>query len=165
LERRAFPAARWSDTLKSSHDDVPAMCVAARLQRTRSMRTMHIRRADAMEGKPVAMEGVKGVTMRLLVGREHGAPTFSMRHFTVEPGGHTPRHSHNYEHEVLVLEGTGRVEHDGAFHALRHGDVLFIEPNKVHQFVNTGDAPFKFICLVPSSFDCGGGERAATPGS
>jgi len=111
------------------------------------------------------MEGVHGVTMRVMVGREHGAPTFSMRHFTVEPGGHTPRHSHNYEHEVYIVAGTGRVEHDGEFEHVRAGDVIFVQPNMVHQFVNDGGDPLQFLCLVPTSFDCGGGDRQTTPGS
>ena len=53
---------------------------------------MIIRRADEMEGRPVEMDGAADVSMRLMVGRDDGAPSFAMRHFTVEPGGHTPRH-------------------------------------------------------------------------
>lgn len=113
----------------------------------------------------MAMEGVKDVTMRMMVGAADGAPTFAMRHFTVEPGGHTPRHSHNYEHEVVVLSGTARVEHDGEFHDVSSGDILMIEPNRLHQFVNAGDTPFQFLCLVPTQFDCGGGSMERTPGS
>ena len=122
---------------------------------------MLVRRAEDMPGAAMQMEGVKGVTMRLMVGRSDGAPNFSMRHFTVDPGGHTPHHSHNYEHEVYVLGGDGRVEHDGEFRDVTAGDVMFIEPNRVHQFVNTGKQPFKFLCLVPCTFDCG----QPTPGS
>jgi quercetin dioxygenase-like cupin family protein len=118
-----------------------------------------------MNGQPVAMDGVKDVTMRLMVGRDDGAPTFSMRHFTVEPGGHTPRHEHNYEHEVYVVEGSGRTEYAGEMHDIRAGDVLFVEPNTVHQFVNTGTTPLKFLCLVPARYDCGGGRLEPTPGS
>lgn len=122
---------------------------------------MLIRRADEMPGQAMEMEGVKEVTMRLMVGRSDGAPNFAMRHFTVEPGGHTPRHSHNYEHEVFIVEGSGEVENDGTNHAVKAGDVLFVKPNVLHQFVNTGAAPLKFLCLVPVSFDCG----TPTPGS
>jgi quercetin dioxygenase-like cupin family protein len=125
---------------------------------------MLIRRAEQMEGQPVAMEGVRDVTMRLMIGRSDDAPNFAMRHFTVEPGGHTPRHAHNYEHEVYVVGGRGRAEHDGSTHEIRAGDVLFVEPNVTHQFVNDGPEPLTFLCLVPVSFDCGG-ETAATPGS
>ena len=122
---------------------------------------MLVRRADEMDGTPVDMEGAEGVSMRLMVGRTDGAPTFSMRHFTVEVGGCTPRHSHNYEHEVYVEGGAGRIEQDGDFRDLRGGDVVFVAPNVTHQFTNTGGEPFTFICLVPVSFDCG----TPTPGS
>ena len=124
---------------------------------------MLIRRPDETPGTPVDLDGVKDVEMRMMVGRADGAPNFSMRHFTVQPGGHTPHHSHNYEHEVVIVEGEGEVEYDGDVHPIRAGDVLFVEPNVTHQF-RTGGSTLKFMCLVPVSFDCGG-ERAPTPGS
>ena len=107
------------------------------------------------------MDGVKGVTMRMMVGRADSAPNFAIRHFTVEPGGHTPHHSHNYEHEVYIVEGEGQVEDNGEMHGIRAGDVLFVPHNAVHQFKNTGRQPLKFLCMVPVSFDCG----KPTPGS
>ncbi|MCH7546068.1 MAG: cupin domain-containing protein [Planctomycetes bacterium] len=126
---------------------------------------MLIRRADQISGVPMKMEGASGVEMRMMVGRDDGAPNFAMRHFTVEPGGHSPRHQHNYEHEVYVLEGDARVEHDGEIHDISAGDIVFIEPNVLHQFTNIGQSDFKFLCLVPVSFDCGSDEPARTPGS
>ncbi len=122
---------------------------------------MLIRRPEATPGQPMAMEGVKDVTMRMMVGRADGAPNFAMRHFTVEPGGHTPRHEHDYEHEVVILGGAARVEYDGEFHEVKAGDVLFIEPNRTHQFVQQGEAALQFLCLVPTTHDCG----TPTPGS
>ena len=122
---------------------------------------MLIRRAEEMDGAPMQMAGAEGVTMRMMIGRADDAPTFAMRHFTVEPGGHSPRHSHDYEHEVYVVAGSARIEHDGAFHDLKPGDALFVQPNVIHQFVNTGNVPFKFLCFVPITFDCG----KPTPGS
>lgn len=125
---------------------------------------MLIRRADEIDGRPVAMAGVRDVEMRMLVGRDDGAENFSMRHFTVAPGGHTPRHEHGYEHEVFVLAGQGRVEFDGETHPIRAGDALLVEPNRIHQFTNDSEDTLAFLCLVPSSFDCGG-EAVPTPGS
>ena len=122
---------------------------------------MLVRRAQELPGKAVEMDGASGVTMRMMVGRSDGAPNFAMRHFTVEPGGHTPRHSHDYEHEVYVVEGAGRAEQDGEFRDLKAGDVVYVTPNATHQFVNTSRSPFKFLCLVPVTFDCG----KPTPGS
>jgi quercetin dioxygenase-like cupin family protein len=122
---------------------------------------MLIRNAQEVQGKPVEMDGASAVTMRMMVGRADGAPNFAMRHFTVAPGGHTPRHSHDYEHEIYVVEGAGRVEHDGEFRDLKAGDVVYVRANATHQFVNPGTAPFTFLCLVPVTFDCG----RPTPGS
>lgn len=122
---------------------------------------MHVRRADQMEGQPVEMEGVRNVKMRLLLGRADGAPTFAMRHFEVAPGGYTPRHQHPYEHGIQILNGSGTVEVDGATHVLQPGDSLFIEPDSLHQFRADRGESLEFICMVPTTFDCG----KPTPGS
>ena len=109
------------------------------------------RRADEMPGIPMQMEGAKDIQMRLMVGRADGAPTFAMRHFTVAPGGHSPHHSHDYEHEVFVIEGEGTIRENEKLHPIKAGDVLYVCPNEIHQFKNTGDTPLKFLCLIPNS--------------
>jgi quercetin dioxygenase-like cupin family protein len=118
-------------------------------------------RPDPARAEPLSMDGVKGTRMEMLVGRAHGAPSFSMRHFVVEPGGHTPHHQHDYEHEVVILEGEADVLFDSATHRARAGDVLFIPANHMHQFRNAGQEAMRFLCMVPTTFDCG----KPTPGS
>jgi quercetin dioxygenase-like cupin family protein len=103
--------------------------------------------------QPVEMAGAAGCQVRWLVGREHGAPNFAMRQFEVEPGGHTPRHHHPYEHEVFVLEGNGEAFEGETPHPIRAGDVILVKPDEVHQFRNTGKGPLKFLCLIPNSAD------------
>jgi len=34
---------------------------------------------------------------------------------------------------------------------LSSGDVVYVAPNDVHQFRNTGDSPMRFLCLIPNS--------------
>mgnify|MGYP005831801223 CR=1 FL=1 len=102
----------------------------------------------------VAMEGAAGCRVRCLIGPDDAAPSFSMRRFEVEPGGHTPRHRHAYEHEVFVLQGEGVVvEADTALgdrqHPIRPGTVVFVPPNRTHQFRNTGSGVLAFLCLIP----------------
>jgi quercetin dioxygenase-like cupin family protein len=97
------------------------------------------------------MEGSSKCTVRWLVGEADGAPTFAMRQFEVAPGGYTPRHFHDYEHEVFVLEGNGVVIEDTVEHPLAAGDVILVKPNEIHQFRNTGQSPMKFLCLIPNS--------------
>ena len=110
---------------------------------------MLIRRAEEMDGNPVALEGVKDVSMRLLVGRDDGARTFAMRHFTVEPGGHTPHHQHDWEHEIFILEGEGMLRSGDHQEPFKPGDFALIKPMEWHQVMNTTDKPVKIICLVP----------------
>jgi quercetin dioxygenase-like cupin family protein len=112
--------------------------------------------------KPVEMPGVRGAMMAVMVGRGDGAPNFALRHFTVAPGGNTPRHSHDYEHEVFVVEGEGTVMVDGEERAIRAGDVIFVPADKEHQFKATGaGVGLRFLCLVPVTRNCG----EVTPGS
>ena len=87
--------------------------------------------------------------MRCLIGPDDAAPSFSMRQFEVAPGGHTPKHAHGHEHEVFVLEGTGVVVEGDREHPLRPGTAVFVPPNQLHQFRNTGAGPLKFLCLIP----------------
>jgi quercetin dioxygenase-like cupin family protein len=74
-----------------------------------------------------------------------------MREFEVEPGGHTPKHFHNYEHEIYVLDGRGVVVDGDEERPLNPGDVLLVSPNDVHQFRNTGSETLRFLCLIPNS--------------
>lgn len=122
---------------------------------------MLIRHADPSATIPVKMDGAKNVTMQVMVGRADHAPNFALRHFVVQPGGHTPLHQHDYEHEVYVVEGESEAECAGKTHAVRAGDVLYIPANDMHQFRNNSNAPMRFLCLVPVTYDCG----KPTPGS
>ncbi|MGC4004211.1 MAG: cupin domain-containing protein [Pirellulales bacterium] len=101
--------------------------------------------------KPVDMPGYSGCRIRWLMGVPDGAPTFSLRQFEVAPGGQSPRHFHNYEHEIFVLEGRGEILENETPHPLAPGDIVLIKPNEIHQFKNTGQAPLKFLCVVPHS--------------
>ncbi len=112
---------------------------------------MKVSHYEQTPAKPVEMEGSAGCRVRWLVDEHDGAPTFAMRQFEVAPGGHTPRHFHDYEHEVFVLEGSGVVVEGEREHRLQAGDVVFVKPNEVHQFRNPGPTLLKFLCLIPNS--------------
>lgn len=112
---------------------------------------MKLKQVEKVEDIPVTMEGASGCRVRWLVGENDGAPNFAMRQFEVAPGGHTPRHSHPYEHEVYVLEGRGVVVEGDTEHSMKAGDVIYVAPGDIHQFRNTGDAPLRFLCMVPNS--------------
>jgi quercetin dioxygenase-like cupin family protein len=110
---------------------------------------MKVIHCDQIEAGPIDADGAEGCRMCCLIGPNDAAPSFSMRHFVIAPGGHTPKHAHAHEHEVYVLEGSGVVVDGTAEHPLRPGVAVFVPPNQLHQFRNTGAGPLKFLCLIP----------------
>lgn|SRR5262245_9393126 len=121
---------------------------------------MLIRNIDETPLQPVAMPGVEGASMAIMCGRADGAPNFALRQFRVQPAGHTPRHSHDYEHEVFVVSGGGTVLLEGSERTIKGGDVVYVPANQEHQF-KAGPSGLRFLCLVPVTRDCG----EVTPGS
>ena len=93
--------------------------------------------------------GSKNLTVRWLITQEMGAKNFAMRLFEMQAGGNSPLHSHNWEHEVFILEGTGVVVGGKEEKQFKAGDAIFIPANETHQLRNTGDRDCKFLCLVP----------------
>ncbi len=110
---------------------------------------MYIRKADDVESSPVEMDGARDVEIRLLIHADQEAPHFYMRQFTVAPGGQTPEHRHAWEHECYILAGEATLTTAEGDRTARAGDVLYVAPDEVHQFRNTGPEQLKFLCLIP----------------
>ena len=115
---------------------------------------MNVKSIKEHEQNDVTMPGAQGARMRMLVGPDQGARNFHMRHFEVRPGGFTPHHKHDFEHEILILKGVGTLKSEQGDRAFQPGDVVWIPANEMHQFQNTGDQPVEFICLIPAPQDC-----------
>ncbi|MBN1295490.1 cupin domain-containing protein [bacterium] len=107
-----------------------------------------------------AQKMLDGVTMRLVIGPEQGAPHFNMRIFDVQPGAATPHHDHWWEHEVYILAGQGVVRDEHGEKPIAPGMAVFVPGGERHQFVNTGAEPLRFMCLVPQEWL---ENREATP--
>jgi quercetin dioxygenase-like cupin family protein len=91
------------------------------------------------------MEG--GARIRWLITHRDGAPTFSMPLITIKKGKSTPHHSHDYEHEIFVVQGKLTVEIGNEFLYAVEGDHIFIPPNELHGMTALNDA--SIICVVP----------------
>lgn len=115
---------------------------------------MLVSRCSDVQGKAVTDPGAKDVAIRVLMGDNVGAPNFTMRHFTVAPGGGTPYHAHPWEHEVYVLSGTGRAVRKDGGTDVAQGSFVYVPPDEEHSFVNTGDTPFVFLCVIPATKAC-----------
>jgi quercetin dioxygenase-like cupin family protein len=112
----------------------------------------------AMDVEPIIYDDggktVKGAHKRVLIGNKLGAPNFVMRLFTLEKDGFSPRHTHDWEHEVFVLKGKLEVFNGEEYVIAEEGDFVFVPPNVEHQFKNINDGESQFICVIPKS----GGE-------
>jgi quercetin dioxygenase-like cupin family protein len=95
-------------------------------------------------------DAVKGVSGRVMIGKADGANNFCMRVFEVESKGFSPRHTHEWEHEIFFHSGKGEVFVDKEWIPVTTGSVAFIPGNIDHQIRNTGDEKLVFVCLVPS---------------
>lgn len=90
-----------------------------------------------------------GVTIRWVIDEKQGSDTYAMRVIEIQPGGHTPHHTHWFEHQNFILEGEGQVRIGSELHPVRPGDVIFVPGDVKHQYLNTGEVPLKFICSIP----------------
>jgi quercetin dioxygenase-like cupin family protein len=94
--------------------------------------------------------GYNGVKKQVVIGPQDGSDEIVIRYFSLQPGGNSPFHTHNFPHLVKIEKGSGFVKDaNGVEHPLTVGDFVYVKDDEVHQFVNTGDDVFDFICVVP----------------
>lgn len=110
------------------------------------MKHIHYKKVE-LEDPPE--EGTKGLKVRWLISKKDGVKNFAMRLFEIKPSGYTPLHQHDWEHEVFILEGKGKIRDKKNEKEFKVGDVLFIKPMEWHQFLNTDIETLKFLCLIP----------------
>ncbi|MCP4715965.1 MAG: cupin domain-containing protein, partial [Deltaproteobacteria bacterium] len=72
-----------------------------------------------------------------------------------EPNGHTPYHTHPFEHLNYVIEGSGAlVTKSGEERPLKKGDCALVLPEEKHCYKNTSTADnFVMICAVPKEYE------------
>ena len=91
-------------------------------------------------------EQAKGVAARVVVGKKDGAENFCMRVFEFSPGGYSPKHSHDWEHEMFIHSGAGEFYNNGQWTAAKTGSVVFIPSNEEHQIRNHGNELLVIVC-------------------
>ena len=101
--------------------------------------------------KPIIMDNgeASGISFYPMLTVKDGAPNFAMRLFEIKPSGHTPRHSHTWEHEVVIISGSGYVlKHDERI-AIEKDDFIMVPPGLLHQFI-AGKDGMSMVCVVPN---------------
>jgi quercetin dioxygenase-like cupin family protein len=102
------------------------------------------------EVSAIEVAGYAGVTKQIVLGPADGSDEIVLRHFTLAPGAATPRHTHDFPHLVKIEAGRGEaVDATGTGKPASVGDYVYIGPDELHNFKNTGAEPFEFTCIVP----------------
>lgn len=113
------------------------------------MRRVH---RSAVKAEIVREPGAKQTLHRKLIDTSHGADRFVLTEFEIAPGGSTPPHHHDWEHEIYVLEGTmGLVfPETGDIEQVQPGDAIFIPRGEPHGFVTGPDQTCRFLVVAPA---------------
>ena len=111
---------------------------------------MKIQHYSEIQSTKFGAPGVKGTTGRVAIGKADGADNFCMRVFELEKNGYSPRHTHDWEHEIFIHHGNGEVYQEGRWIPVVAGSTIFIPGNEEHQLRNAGDQNFVFVCVIPA---------------
>ena len=116
---------------------------------------MKITALDKLEKAKVMLEGAKEVWKQVPISKNDGSPAFSFRVFTIEPNGHTPYHTHPFEHLNFIIEGDGvMVNEKSEEQEIHAGDFALVLPDEKHQYRNTSASePLVMICAVPKDYE------------
>lgn len=98
-------------------------------------------------------EGWRDITRQVIAGRFGEPCSFRLRYFEVGPGGHSSLEKHEHIHVVMTLRGEGKVIVGDDVYETRPFDVVYVPPMVPHQFVNDGDEPYGFLCIVDGDRD------------
>tara|TARA_B100000965_G_C19555334_1_gene741930 strand:+ start:1109 stop:1456 length:348 start_codon:yes stop_codon:yes gene_type:complete len=110
---------------------------------------MIVSHKNNVEGVKIELPEVKDAMMKVLISPKEGWQGNVMRVFELGKGGYTPRHTHPWPHINYIVSGKGKLHLDGDDHELKAGSFAYVPAGKLHQFMNTGDEKFEFICIVP----------------
>jgi quercetin dioxygenase-like cupin family protein len=99
-----------------------------------------------------------GVARHTIVGarKEHASdagPSSEVRYFDLASGKCSRLEKHAHEHYVIVHAGRGYAIVDTTVHEVAPGDVVYVGPWDVHQFLARDNERFGFFCVVDACRD------------
>jgi quercetin dioxygenase-like cupin family protein len=113
---------------------------------------------EGVEAEGYRPGAATGVARHTIVGgrketSDSSGPQLEVRYFEVQPGAVSRLEKHAHEHYVIVSKGTGYAILGDSVTEVAPNDVVYVAPLELHQFVNRGDEPFGFFCVVDACRD------------
>lgn len=111
---------------------------------------MIVRNLKDVDSFDVTAHGTTGTKIQWLINKEHGAPRFAMRLFTLEPDAQIGIHGHPEEHEIYVIQGEmNLIAENGTKTHVKATDAIYMPPDEKHGYEVIGSETVKFICVIP----------------
>jgi quercetin dioxygenase-like cupin family protein len=115
-------------------------------------------------GKPPVIRNIKALDRRAgnrLIGSKDGAPNYVMQYGEMAPGqvshAETEGHTHAWEHEAYILEGSCTLHCNGKDYLVSEGDGVLVPPNLHHQWRNNTKYSVKRVTFNPVAAERHGG--------
>jgi len=89
-----------------------------------------------------------GITHQTVGGHRQGLKSMEVWVQTLAPGAATPVHRHACEEVIVVLTGSGECAVHGNTTSFGPGTTLIVEPDAVHQIVNTSGDEMKLVAAL-----------------
>jgi mannose-6-phosphate isomerase-like protein (cupin superfamily) len=89
-----------------------------------------------------------GLRHQTIAGAAQGVKTMEVWMQTMAPGAATPVHCHACEEVILILSGSGTCTVAGETYPFGPNSTLIIEPDVIHQIVNTSDEEMKLVAAL-----------------
>lgn len=106
----------------------------------------------ASENSDGAGRSWRDTARHIIKGREEGGH-FDVRYFEVAKDGFTSLECHKHIHSVICVRGQGYAIVGGSVVEIEPFDHIYVPPETAHQFVNSADEPFGFLCIVDAKRD------------
>jgi quercetin dioxygenase-like cupin family protein len=84
-----------------------------------------------------------------LLGPGDGVSSYVMLYVKHAPGESSPDHTHEWEHQAFITEGSGILVCGGKEYPVKTGDAVLVPSGVRHQFINTGDVPLHRVTVNP----------------
>jgi len=91
------------------------------------------------------------VFVRIMIDKSRGSEGIALVRGRMTPGAILPRHIHDVEEALTVLEGTALSEIGDEKHNLGPGDAVLIPAHVPHQLTNIGEGDLLFVTAFNAS--------------
>lgn len=95
----------------------------------------------------------KNIHRKVLLGKETPSTPIELRYFEIDPGGYSSLEKHEHTHTVIICRGEGKAIVGEEVLDAKSGDVFFVAPHESHQFIQQGEEPLGFYCIVNKDRD------------